>query len=214
MAHHASDDLPPTPSGNTFIQPLGPEEVPAAVALLARGMRDNPLHLAAYGPDERLRRARHARLLTGRFDVAPTLALTGAFRGGVLVGVCGAAPSGTCRLTTAQRLRMLPTLSRLGPAAAAHVLAWTGTWSRHDPAEPHVHLGPVGVDARLQGRGVGTALLAHHCRRLDAEGHVGYLETDKPENVSFYSRFGYAVVAEEAVLGVANWFMVRTPSRA
>ncbi|GAA4287629.1 GNAT family N-acetyltransferase [Georgenia daeguensis] len=209
---HAPDDLPP--AGSTLVRPLGPEEVRTAVALLARGMRDNPLHLAAYGRDERLRRARHARLLTGRLDVAPTLALAGAFRGGVLVGVCGAAPAGTCRLTTVQRLRMLPTLARLGPAAAARVLAWTGAWSRHDPTTPHVHLGPVGVDAHLQGRGVGTALLAHHCRRLDAEGQVGYLETDRPQNVSFYSRFGYAVVGEETVLGVANWFMARDPSAA
>jgi ribosomal protein S18 acetylase RimI-like enzyme len=177
-------------------------------------MRDNPLHVAAYGPDERRRRARHAHLLTGRLGVAPTLALTGAFRGGLLVGVCGAAPSGTCRLSTAQQLGMLPALARLGPAAAGRVIAWTRAWARHDPTTPHVHLGPVGVDAHLQGRGIGTALLAHHCRRLDAEGQVGYLETDRPENVSFYSRFGYAVVGEEAVLGVPNWFMLRTPSPA
>jgi ribosomal protein S18 acetylase RimI-like enzyme len=175
-------------------------------------MRDNPLHVAAYGHDERLRRARHARLLTGRLGVAPTLALTGASSGGVLVGVYGAAPAGTCRLTTAQRLRILPTLARLGPAAAARVLVWTRAWSRHDPEEPHMHLGPVAVDAHLQGRGIGTALLVEHCRQLDAEGQAGYLETDKPENVSFYSRFGYAVVGEETVLGVPNWFMHRAPS--
>jgi ribosomal protein S18 acetylase RimI-like enzyme len=183
----------------------------AAVGVLARGMRDNPLNLAAYGRSERLRRARHAHLITGLLGASPTLAMTGAFRGGVLVGVSGAAPSGTCQLTSTQRLRMLPTLARMGPAAAARVLVWTRTWSSHDPAEPHVHLGPVAVDAHLQGHGVGTALLVDHCSRLDAAGQIGYLETDKPENVSFYSRFGYAVVGEETVLGVPNWFMVRRP---
>lgn len=214
MTRHDPENPPPPRPGTVHVRLLGPGELGTAVGVLARGMRDNPLHLAAYGRDERLRRARHTRLLTGRLGVAPALALTGAFSDDVLVGVSGAAPSGTCRLTTAQRLRIVPTVARLGPAAAARVLVWTRTWSRHDPAAPHVHLGPVAVDAHLQGRGIGTALLVHHCRQLDAEGHVGYLETDKPENASFYSRFGYAVVGEETVLGTPNWFMVRAPSRA
>jgi hypothetical protein len=51
-----------------------------------------------------------------------------------------------------------------------------------------------------------------HCRRLDATGDASYLETDKRENVSFYERHGYAVVAAADVIGVANWFMLRRPS--
>ena len=50
--------------------------------------------------------------------------------------------------------------------------------------------------------------MREHCR-LDGAGEVGYLETDKPDNVRFYERFGYEVVGEQPVLGVPNWFMRR-----
>jgi hypothetical protein len=43
-SRHAGDDL-----DSISIRDLRPEEIPEAVALLARGMRDNPLHVAAYG---------------------------------------------------------------------------------------------------------------------------------------------------------------------
>jgi hypothetical protein len=48
--------------------------------------------------------------------------------------------------------------------------------------------------------------------QMDAVGEAAYLETDKPENVRFYERFGFEVVGEEEVLGVPNWFMIR-PAR-
>ena len=50
-----------------------------------------------------------------------------------------------------------------------------------------------------------------HCRRLDAAGHAGYLETDKQVNVDFYRRFGFAVVGHDRVLGVPCWYMRREP---
>ncbi|MFE5670465.1 GNAT family N-acetyltransferase [Agromyces sp. NPDC056523] len=82
---------------------------------------------------------------------------------------------------------------------------------RHDPSEPHVHLGPVSVDRGLRRQGIGGLLLIRHVAHLDTVGAVGYLETDRPEAVDFYRRFGYAVVGEAKVLGVPCWFM-RRPS--
>jgi len=84
-------------------------------------------------------------------------------------------------------------------------------WAKYDPAEPHSHLGPVAVDPELQGRGVGSMLLAEYCQRLDQRTMLSYLETDKPENVRLYQRFGYHVTAEAEVLGVTSWFMTRVP---
>ena len=69
-------------------------------------------------------------------------------------------------------------------------------WAKYDPAEPHSHLGPVAVDPELQGRGVGSMLLAEYCQRLDQRTMLSYLETDKSENVRLYQRFGYHVTAE------------------
>lgn len=47
------------------------------------------------------------------------------------------------------------------------------------------------------------------CARMDAARENAYLETDKPENVRFYRRFGFEVIGEGEVLGVANYFMLR-----
>jgi site-specific DNA-adenine methylase len=57
-------------------------------------------------------------------------------------------------------------------------------------------------------------LLAEYCQRLDQRRMLSYLETDKPENVRLYKRFGYHVIAEAEVLGVTSWFMTREPTLA
>jgi ribosomal protein S18 acetylase RimI-like enzyme len=201
-----------TMAGHIEVRDLRAEEVPAAVGVLARGMRDNPLHLAAYGPDPQRRLRCHARLMRGLFSAFPAQQPIGAIRGDTLVGVTGVAPVGTCQPTTAQRARLLPVLVGLGPWTAVRVGRWTSAWARHDLDEPHVHLGPLAVDMALQGQGIGSLIMREHCRRLDDERGVGYLETDKLENVRFYKRFGFEVVGEDRVLGLPNWFMRREPA--
>jgi len=47
---------------------------------------------------------------------------------------------------------------------------------------------------------------------MDQEHMLSYLETDKFENVGFYQKFGFAVLAEAKVLGVPHWFMSRSAS--
>jgi ribosomal protein S18 acetylase RimI-like enzyme len=196
------------------VRDLRADEVGAAVGVLARGMRDNPLHVAAYGEDPERRLRCHARLMAGLFRHFHAQQPIAALEDGALVGVAGVAPPGTCQPTASQRLRLLPTMLALGPRTAARVGSWTSAWAAHDPDEPHVHLGPLAVDAHLQGRGIGSLIMEEHCRRLDAAGDLDYLETDKPENVSFYERFGFEVVAEDDVIGVRNWFMRRPPPGA
>src|SRR6202022_3558424 len=71
------------------------------------------------------------------------------------------------------------------------------------------HLGPVAVDSHLQGRGVGGIMLAAFSARMDDCRTLAYLETDRSENVRFYQKFGFKVVAEAEVLGERNWFMSR-----
>jgi ribosomal protein S18 acetylase RimI-like enzyme len=191
------------------VRDMRPDELDEAVAVVARGMRDNPLHMAAYGPDADRRLRCHARLTRALFAVFTEQQPICAVRDGRIVGLTGAAPPGTCQPTAAQRVKLMPALVGLGPRSAARVGSWMNTWAKHDPGEPHVHLGPLAVDAALQGHGIGSEIMREHCRRLDASGLAGYLETDKPENVRFYERFGYEVVGEEPVLGVPNWFMRR-----
>jgi GNAT superfamily N-acetyltransferase len=130
------------------------------------------------------------------------------------VGLTGIAPVGTCKATTMQQLRMLPMVFGLRPRRASRMSRWMSTWARHDPAESHSYLGPLAVDAHLQGQGIGTRILGEYTRRLDAAHEVGYLETDKPENVRLYERCGFVVTGEATVIGVQNWFMRREPLTA
>jgi ribosomal protein S18 acetylase RimI-like enzyme len=203
-----------TAADSTEVRDLRPDEVPAAFDVLARGMRDNPLHVAAYGDDPERRLRCHRRLVRGLFGAFGAQQPICALRDGVVVGVTGVAPVGTCQPTVTQRLRLLPAVVALGPRTAARVGSWISAWAKRDPDEPHVHLGPLAVDAHLQGQGIGSLIIDEHCRRLDAAGEVGYLETDKAENVGFYERFGFEVVGEEPVIGVPNWFMRREPRSA
>jgi ribosomal protein S18 acetylase RimI-like enzyme len=194
------------------VRDLKAQEIPAAVAVLARGMRDNPLHVAAFGPDPERRIRCIERAFKGVFRVFKAQTPLCALDGETLVGATGIAPAGTCQPTVGQRIGMLPVMVAIGPPTASRVGKWLKAWADRDPAEPHSHLGPLAVDAHLQGRGIGSQILAGYCRRLDDSDTVGYLETDKQANVPFYQRHGFEVVEEAEVIGVPNWFM-RRPAR-
>lgn len=204
-------------SGSTVeVRDLRRSEIGAAVALLARGMRDNPLHVAAYGTDPERRRRSLEQTFNTLFRVFGAQQPICALAGGTLVAVTGVAPAGTCQPTAIQmqRLRSLRNIIAIGPVASARAGKWLAAWGERDPDQPHSHLGPLAVDAHLQGRGIGSKMMAEYCLRLDARGEAAYLETDKRENVHFYERYGFAVIAQADVIGVPNWFMFRQPRRS
>ncbi len=119
-------------------------------------------------------------------------------------------PSAKCQPGAEEKLVLVPRMiGAVGFPGFVRMLRWTGAWAAHDPAEPHWHLGPVAVDSHLQGKGLGSALMAEYCARLDSAKAVGYLETDKAENVKFYCGFGFQTIAEAPVLNTPNWFMRR-----
>jgi ribosomal protein S18 acetylase RimI-like enzyme len=189
-------------------------EIEEVLDVLARGMRDNPLHVAAFGEDPERRRRSLRGLMAAAFsirDISHTLVARR--EDGVIVGVCGMMPPGNCLPDFRQRLRLLPTLLSIGPRAVGRMMRWLGVWEKHDPEERHWHLGPLAVDAHLQGMGVGSRMMQVFCAQMDAAREDTYLETDKRENVRFYERFGFEVVGEQEVLGVTNYFMLRRAER-
>lgn len=82
---------------------------------------------------------------------------------------------------------------------------------RH-PHEPHWYLALLGVDPTRQGRGLGRALLEPVLTRCDERVECAYLETQKPENLPFYERFGFRVIDRVTVPGSPPvWLMWRDP---
>ena len=109
---------------------------------------------------------------------------------------------------------MMPRMMKaFGFPSAIKVSSWLSAWSKYDPAEPHSHLGPIGVDPEAQGRGIGHKLMDKYCSELDGRGMLGYLETDRPGNVDFYKRYGFELTITTPVLGVPNFFMRRKAKR-
>src|SRR3712207_4817485 len=189
-------------------------EIEEAARLLSRGMRDNPLHVAAFGEDPAHRTQSLYRLFSGMlaFTGLPMLAARQA--DGTIVGVLGMSCPGSHRPPAAQQLRLLIRLSSIGPRAALRTLRWVGAWARREPPGRHWRLGPVAVEVGLQRMGVGSRLMEVYCAQVDASGEDAYLETDKPGNVRFYERFGFELVGEQEVLGTPNWFMTRRAQRS
>jgi hypothetical protein len=162
-------------------------EIEEVLDVLSRGMRDNPLHVAAFGEDPERRRRRFRKVMSAVLCVRDfSHTLVARCEDGVIVGVCGMMPPGNCLPDFGQRLRLLPRLLSMGPRTAGRTMRWMG---------------------------VGSRLMQIFCARMDAAHQDAYLETDKAINVRFYERFGFEVVGEQEVLGVTNWFMLRRAQR-
>jgi ribosomal protein S18 acetylase RimI-like enzyme len=186
-------------------------EFGAAVPLLARSMRDNPVNVRAFGSDvERRERALAVFFRPVLQGARHRAVVLGAFRDGVLIGVAVTARPRRCQPTPVEKLSILPAILFKSPTGTtARMMQWTGEWARLDPHEAHWHLGPIAVDPAAQGQGVGGAMLRAVCTLVEDDAELAYLETDKHENVRIYERFGFTVTAESDVLGLPNWFMSR-----
>jgi len=82
------------------------------------------------------------------------------------------------------------------------------------PPEPHWYLGTIGTLAGHRRQGCGTAVLSPVLDHLDHIGATAYLETSAAENLAFYERLGFVVVA--ALEGLPHgapdtWGMQRPP---
>jgi len=192
------------------IRELTSEELQAAGGVAGRALGDGPNFRWASG-DEPMPRLSLALDVFVDFMETRTSPQIGALLGRHVVGVCGSAPPGACIGATApDELRVPP--PKVGPPgdSSRALFLWSLLCSR-DLEERHWHLGPVAVEPGLQGKGVGGRMLVPFCSRMDDDGEVAWLETDKPENVVFYRRHGFDVVEETETHGLVMWFMRRAP---
>lgn len=103
------------------------------------------------------------------------------------------------------RAREVSPLEGLAQLAAATRLLGRRTWrairlleqlERRHPKTTHAYLGTIGTDPDRQRSGIGTALMNVVLDRLDLERTPAYLESSREDNLSFYSRCGFAVTGE------------------
>ncbi|HEY2446260.1 MAG TPA: GNAT family N-acetyltransferase [Rhizomicrobium sp.] len=80
---------------------------------------------------------------------------------------------------------------------------------KHHPRAPHFYLAFIGVEPRLQGMGLGSALLEGTLRRVDATSLPAYLENSNSRNTRLYARYGFAAGTNIAPRGappvIAMW---------
>jgi ribosomal protein S18 acetylase RimI-like enzyme len=186
-------------------------EMSAALTLLSHAFLTQPNNVAVWrSQDERARRKieRLFRVVKLERSVAE---MWGAWTDGRLVGALNMTAWPRCQMSSFEMLAVLPRLLVPCGIALRRVAVIQSAWKRQDPGRARWHLGPVGVAAGLQGRGIGSRLLETCCAMFDERNEAGYLETDRPENVPFYQRFGFSVTATESILCVPNWFMWREP---
>jgi len=176
------------------------------VSVLADAFVTNPLHVSAFG--------------TGRLDqnrLFFRIGLRHMFIGSGFVALVDGAVAGYVHFNVSPYclpapeeipIAMATVLKPLG-GAIPQVIRWFTRWCHLDPDEPHLHLGPIGVAPGMQGQGIGTALMRRYVEHLEQEKAVGYLETDRAENVEFYKKFGFIVRHQETLIGAPTWYMWR-----
>ena len=191
------------------VRPLRDEELAPAGGVASRALSTSPTSYWTWGDDklERVRRSFDVFVSFVKNQKAPI----GALMGEHVVGVCGAAPPGECiAATSGDAGRVYPETVE-GPGSPSRVQYVWASYCSHDLPERHWHLGPVSVEPGLQGLGIGALMLTAFNDQMDEAGEVGWLETDKPENVVFYRRGGWEVADEVTEHGLTSWWMRRDP---
>lgn len=128
------------PSGiEVEIRVLTRGELHAATALLAEGMRDNPLHARVFGAGSVRRQRRLSRFLEHLVaHIESHGTLRGAFVRGDLVGVLGALAPGRCRPSGIHMLHFARVIATGNPPTVTwRVGRWLAAWRSNDLAEPH-----------------------------------------------------------------------------
>lgn len=189
------------------IETLTSEEVPEAAKVAARALAPTPFPMAVFGGLEKTERGLEATIRI-QFSSGPGQVLV-ARKDNRVVGVLRMVEWPQCQTPSGQALRLLPIMFKTLGSGVIRAMKGRAVWAKHDPKEPHWHVDPLAVIPEMQGQGLGSQLLQRFCALVDETSKPAYLETDRPENVRLYQRFGFSVVHEVTALGVPCYFMWR-----
>ncbi|HXM58594.1 MAG TPA: GNAT family N-acetyltransferase [Candidatus Dormibacteraeota bacterium] len=135
-----------------------------------------------------------------------------AYTAGERQGVALWAPPGRPAAGQLRHAWRLPGFVRaVGMRRLPRVVAAISALSARHPRPPHWYLSELAVDPPAQGRGVGSALIAHRLAVCDQDGVAAYLENSNPRNTPLYERHGFRVVGEMRMGGDGPplWLMWR-----
>lgn len=185
-------------------------DLPHVASTLARAFDDDPI-MTWFFPDEAKRCQRLPRFMAALTRVSSLphghVYTTDGWTGAALWN-----PPGTWQTSLLGQFRLfLPLAGLLGTRLPTLARAFT-LIERHHPREPHWYLLMLGTEPELQGRGIGSALMAPILERCDREGVPAYLESSKERNIPFYARHGFEVTSQmDLPGGPSMWPMWRDP---
>jgi GNAT superfamily N-acetyltransferase len=189
------------------------DDVAAGAPALARAFEDDPLFRWILPND-----AKRLGALNVLFDVLVRRSMKIDFHEAYttpdVAGMALWGRPGAWRLPTKLMLPSMPRMIRaMGLGATMRFMRVMHKVEKTHPAEPHWYLACLGTDPPKQRTGVGKTLVAPVLERCDRERLPAYLETQKPENVPYYERFGFQVSGEFDIVegGPHIWLMWRDP---
>ena len=183
------------------------DQIAQAVGVAARALRDDP-DWTAVSDDPLVRLEMLYGMFARTLDVAR---VAGIRRGDCILGVASAVEPGHCvgaKLPPDARTLQPPSSDASDSERLMHFRSILAT---HDLAEPHWHVGPVGIEPGFQSMGMGRAVMQLLCAEFDEHGRVSWVKTAKAKNVRFYNGLGFEVVDESPMLAAHLWFMRRQP---
>ena len=193
------------------IIPLEASHLERASSLLGEAFLNEPgaLSIIRGTPEKRLRMLRahyasHVKLNLSR------RASCCALLNGEIVGVMLMCAPGEVTATTGETLVFLArALLDANPAIVWRGLRNNVEDEKHRPKEPNYFLETIGVDPKLQRRGIGSMMLSYLAGLADRGLVLTYLSTTDPRTIPFYEKFGFQTKARTNPTGVPNYHMVR-----
>lgn len=199
------------------VRPATTADLPAIGRVLAAAFADDPLSRYMASP-----KADWAAQAPPWFEANARAQLRG--HGEVWVdgsegstGVRGAAiwsPPGHWKGTLGQAVAIaIPSLRLFRSRATKALRVLSDIEGAHPADPPHWYLAILGTDPARQGAGVGSALIRKVTERCDLQGLGAYLESSKEQNVPFYARHGFEVIAlHDPGDQPPAWLMWRDPA--
>jgi len=97
-----------------------------------------------------------------------------------------------------EQMKLMPMFVRLcGFPRLTRGSAMGDAMEKNHPHDPHHYLAFIAVAPRLQGLGLGGAMLEDTIKRIDLAKGAAYLENSNPKNTRLYERMGF--VAKKSI---------------